>query len=181
MVVECRRCPGDRSSGAPVERRVESAMTAAGASPTLAYHLADVLQWDLDFTRDLRVGDSFRIAYESVYVDFTDGGLNDTPRDFVTAVGGLGGRGRFLNGGSGGPISAGGRGGPGVIQIHVSNPWRRPAEFGRPGTRVFVPGSATRHPDPLSLVSTPPAVTLFPFLEVSPESFPASGTTGSSD
>ncbi|MEM1248588.1 MAG: peptidoglycan DD-metalloendopeptidase family protein [Acidobacteriota bacterium] len=52
-----------------LQTSLESAMTEAGASPTLAYHLADVLQWDLDFTRDLRVGDSFKIAFESIYVE----------------------------------------------------------------------------------------------------------------
>ena len=35
----------------------------------LAILMSEVLQWDLDFTRDLRLGDRFRVAFETVYLD----------------------------------------------------------------------------------------------------------------
>ena len=41
----------------------------AGASPKVAYLMADALQWDLDFTRDLRLGDEFRVLYDEVFLD----------------------------------------------------------------------------------------------------------------
>ena len=44
-------------------------MVRAGAPGNLAYRLGDVFQWDLDFTRDLRVGDSFRIVFERVSIE----------------------------------------------------------------------------------------------------------------
>lgn len=48
---------------------LEQGISAAGAPAVLAYTMADVLQWDLDFTRDLRVGDRFHVLYEEVYLD----------------------------------------------------------------------------------------------------------------
>jgi len=48
---------------------LEAAIEQAGAQPELAYQLADVLQWDLDFSRDLRVGDTFRVLYEELEVE----------------------------------------------------------------------------------------------------------------
>lgn len=39
------------------------------APTTLAPKLADILGWDIDFRRDLREGDSFRILYEEVWRD----------------------------------------------------------------------------------------------------------------
>ena len=44
-------------------------MVEAGAPGMLAYRLGDVLQWDLDFTRDLRVGDAFKIVFERVVIE----------------------------------------------------------------------------------------------------------------
>ena len=41
----------------------------AGGRPLLAYAMSNVLQWDLDFNRDLRTGDRFRVLYEEVYLD----------------------------------------------------------------------------------------------------------------
>lgn len=73
---------GWRTSWTPVVRDVvpevvsgrlqgslEDAIEAAGADGILAYELADVLQWDLDFSRDLRVGDEFQIFFEETYLD----------------------------------------------------------------------------------------------------------------
>ena len=48
---------------------LEEGLRAAGAPVVLAYEMADVLQWDLDFTRDLRVGDRFYALYEEVFLD----------------------------------------------------------------------------------------------------------------
>jgi murein DD-endopeptidase MepM/ murein hydrolase activator NlpD len=61
--VEVRRLSGR------LDDSLEGAIRAAGGEPSLAYRMADVLQWDLDFTRDLRTGDTFQVLYEAVYLD----------------------------------------------------------------------------------------------------------------
>ena len=48
---------------------LEVSMVRAGASAELAYAVAEVLQWDLDFTRDLRRGDEFRVLFEETVVE----------------------------------------------------------------------------------------------------------------
>jgi len=48
---------------------LEASIGRAGGHPTVAYVMADVLQWDLDFNRDLRLGDRFELLYEEVYLD----------------------------------------------------------------------------------------------------------------
>ena len=48
---------------------LEASMGRAGAPTELAYAVADVLQWDLDFSRDLRRGDEFRVLFEEVLVE----------------------------------------------------------------------------------------------------------------
>jgi murein DD-endopeptidase MepM/ murein hydrolase activator NlpD len=48
---------------------LEASMSRAGAPVELAYAVADVLQWDLDFTRDLRRGDTFRVLFEETVVE----------------------------------------------------------------------------------------------------------------
>lgn len=53
---------------------LEGAIREAGASPALAYAMAEALQWDLDFTRDLRLGDRFRVVFEQLFVDGEDRG-----------------------------------------------------------------------------------------------------------
>jgi murein DD-endopeptidase MepM/ murein hydrolase activator NlpD len=53
---------------------LESSIRAVGASPTLTYAMADALQWDLDFNRDLRLGDRFEVVYEEVFLDGKDEG-----------------------------------------------------------------------------------------------------------
>lgn len=64
----------------PVQRRyrgvsgtVQSSLIASledvGAPAALAPKLADILGWDIDFRRDLRKGDTFRILYEEVWRD----------------------------------------------------------------------------------------------------------------
>ena len=52
-----------------LDQSLEQAVRAAGAEPALAYAMADVLAWDLDFNRDLRRGDTFRVLYSEEYVD----------------------------------------------------------------------------------------------------------------
>lgn len=52
-----------------VEGAFESAVESAGGPAELAYAVADVLQWDLDFSRDLRAGDRFEVVYEELYHD----------------------------------------------------------------------------------------------------------------
>lgn len=45
------------------------AVAEAGAPVDLAYSLAEVLQWDLDFNRDLRTGDRFEVLFEEIETD----------------------------------------------------------------------------------------------------------------
>lgn len=52
-----------------LESSLEEAVREQEASPILAYQMADALQWDLDFTRDLRVGDRFEVLFEELYFD----------------------------------------------------------------------------------------------------------------
>lgn len=61
--VEARILTGELKSS------FEEAVREAGAEATLAYKIADVLQWDLDFNRDLRQGDRFEVVFEEVYHD----------------------------------------------------------------------------------------------------------------
>ncbi|HEY4565553.1 MAG TPA: peptidoglycan DD-metalloendopeptidase family protein [Thermoanaerobaculia bacterium] len=48
---------------------MEESIRAAGGPPMLAYRLADVFQWDLDFTKDLKTGDRFEVLYQEVLLD----------------------------------------------------------------------------------------------------------------
>lgn len=50
---------------------LESSIQRSGGSPVVAYEMAEVLQWDLDFNRDLRLGDRFEVVYEEIYLDGT--------------------------------------------------------------------------------------------------------------
>jgi murein DD-endopeptidase MepM/ murein hydrolase activator NlpD len=72
----------------PYERRVEvrsvsgtledsliGSVVKAGAPEKLVYEMAWVLQWDLDFNRDLRAGDRFRVLFEEIYLDGQYAGL----------------------------------------------------------------------------------------------------------
>jgi murein DD-endopeptidase MepM/ murein hydrolase activator NlpD len=43
---------------------LESSIRQAGGPNVLAYRMADILQWDLDFSRDLQKGDQFEVLYE---------------------------------------------------------------------------------------------------------------------
>lgn len=48
---------------------MEESIRAAGGPPMLAYRLADVYQWDLDFNKDLKNGDRFEVLYQEVLLD----------------------------------------------------------------------------------------------------------------
>jgi len=48
---------------------LEDSLRAAGGPPALAYRLADVFQWDLDFTKDLKAGDRFEVLYQEIQLD----------------------------------------------------------------------------------------------------------------
>ncbi len=50
-----------------IERSLYEALQESGAPLNLAAKINDVLGWDLDFSRDPRQGDRFRIVYEEVY------------------------------------------------------------------------------------------------------------------
>ncbi len=52
-----------------LEGALETSIRRAGGEIVLAYEMAEVLQWDLDFNRDLRLGDTFEVMYERVFVD----------------------------------------------------------------------------------------------------------------
>lgn len=45
------------------------AASDAGLSEGFVYALADLFRWQIDFTRDLRFGDSFSVVYEEKYLD----------------------------------------------------------------------------------------------------------------
>ena len=48
---------------------LETAVRQAGAPVAVTFRMAEALQWDLDFNRDLRKGDRFQVLYEQVYLD----------------------------------------------------------------------------------------------------------------
>ena len=48
---------------------LESSIRRAGGPANLAESMARVLQWDLDFNRDLRVGDRFEIVFDELLLD----------------------------------------------------------------------------------------------------------------
>ena len=49
----------------------------SGADPTLAFRMERVLQWDLDFHRDLREGDRFEVLYEELLLDGRPAGIGE--------------------------------------------------------------------------------------------------------
>ncbi len=52
-----------------LEGSLEASIRRAGGEAVVAYAMADVLQWDLDFNRDLQLEDRFEVLYERVYLD----------------------------------------------------------------------------------------------------------------
>jgi murein DD-endopeptidase MepM/ murein hydrolase activator NlpD len=60
-----------------LETSLLAAMRDAGAPPAVAYRMAEVLQWDVDFNRDLQPGDTFVAIYEEVQLDQRPHGIGD--------------------------------------------------------------------------------------------------------
>ncbi|HEV2855301.1 MAG TPA: peptidoglycan DD-metalloendopeptidase family protein [Thermoanaerobaculia bacterium] len=58
-----------RSLRGTLQGSLEESIREAGGPATLAYRLADVFQWDLDFAKDLRRGDRFEVLYQEVQLD----------------------------------------------------------------------------------------------------------------
>lgn len=58
-----------RSLQATLEGSLEESIRKAGGPLPLAYRLAEVFQWDLDFTKDLKRGDRFEVLYQEVQLD----------------------------------------------------------------------------------------------------------------
>jgi len=52
-----------------IESSLFEAVTAAGAKPDVAVRMAEVFQWDVDFLRDLRQGDSFVVLVDRQTID----------------------------------------------------------------------------------------------------------------
>jgi murein DD-endopeptidase MepM/ murein hydrolase activator NlpD len=61
-----------RALRATLDGSFEGSIRAVGGPSMLAYRMADVLRWDLDFTRDLKRGDHFQVLYEQVKLDGQD-------------------------------------------------------------------------------------------------------------
>ncbi|HLE84715.1 MAG TPA: peptidoglycan DD-metalloendopeptidase family protein [Thermoanaerobaculia bacterium] len=56
-------------AGLLADGALTTAVVDAGAPAELAFAMAEVLQWDLDFNRDLRRGDRFEVLFEEVFLD----------------------------------------------------------------------------------------------------------------
>ena len=56
---------------AVMNARIESSLFAAarGVPDRVVHQLVNVLEWDIDFARDLRKGDSFSLLYEELHID----------------------------------------------------------------------------------------------------------------
>jgi len=52
-----------------IENSLYASLKSIGAPLSLAPKMNDILGWDIDFQRDLRTGDSFRILYDEVWRD----------------------------------------------------------------------------------------------------------------
>lgn len=52
-----------------VEGSLEGSIRRAGGPQSLAYRMAGILQWDLDFTKDLKRGDRFEVLYEEILLE----------------------------------------------------------------------------------------------------------------
>ena len=64
-----RRVHVRRSVSGELRGALETSIRRAGGPPSLANSMARVLQWDLDFNRDLRVGDRFELLYDELLLD----------------------------------------------------------------------------------------------------------------
>lgn len=73
----CQRETRVRSVRGTLEGALEASIVRAGGVGELAYAMADALQWDLDFTRDLRNGDRFSALFEEIWLDGEYHGVGD--------------------------------------------------------------------------------------------------------
>lgn len=64
-----------RRAEVTIESSVAEALADAGAPIEVAYRAADVLRWDVDFTRDLRRGDRMQVLYEQLLLDGEPAGV----------------------------------------------------------------------------------------------------------
>jgi len=55
--------------GGTIENNLYDALGNGGESALLAYALSDIFSWDIDFTTDLRNGDTFKIVVEEQWLD----------------------------------------------------------------------------------------------------------------
>jgi murein DD-endopeptidase MepM/ murein hydrolase activator NlpD len=56
-----------------VETSLYEAVRALGEDPQLADDFAEIFAWDIDFTRNVKAGDAFRVLYERLYLMDDDG------------------------------------------------------------------------------------------------------------
>ncbi|MDH3237540.1 MAG: peptidoglycan DD-metalloendopeptidase family protein [Deltaproteobacteria bacterium] len=55
--------------GGTIEGNLYDALGNGGESALLAYALSDIFSWDIDFTTDLRTGDTFKVVVEEQWMD----------------------------------------------------------------------------------------------------------------
>ena len=65
-----------RRAAGLLETTLSEGLAAAGAPSGVTYALAEVLQWDLDFTRDLRKGDRFEVLFEEELLEGRPSGVS---------------------------------------------------------------------------------------------------------
>lgn len=70
-----------------IRSSLSEAMIRAEESQTLAWKLADIFAWDIDFIRDIRPGDAFRVLVEKKYRDDRFAGYGDIKAAFFTNQG----------------------------------------------------------------------------------------------
>jgi murein DD-endopeptidase MepM/ murein hydrolase activator NlpD len=58
-----------RTATATIDSSLFQAAEAAGMSDSVAFKIANVFAWDIDFVLDIREGDRFTVAYEQIYQD----------------------------------------------------------------------------------------------------------------
>lgn len=56
-------------TGGTITSSLYESLKAGGAPLDLAAKMSDILGWDIDFARDVRRGDTYRIVYEEIYKD----------------------------------------------------------------------------------------------------------------
>jgi murein DD-endopeptidase MepM/ murein hydrolase activator NlpD len=64
--------PFDRRVGSVagvIENSLYDSLGNGGESALLAFAIADIFSWDIDFTADLRAGDSYRVVVEELWLD----------------------------------------------------------------------------------------------------------------